>query len=245
MPLTKVTPGSNMYQNWINYKHTHLAGECPHKCKYCYSQKGVARISGRYKGEPRLLESELNVNYGIMKTIFIEHMSDLFAEGIDGDWIEKILKHCRQYPQNKYVFQTKNLDRLLNYYVNGKFPDKTTWIGTTIETNRNTCSLDTDHVYDISNAPSPDKRYKYIKHLREIFCPVFVTIEPIMDFDLDIFSRWIIDIKPNFVNIGADSKKCNLPEPSANKVYQLIKILTENNITVKKKSNLERLFKVR
>jgi len=239
MPLTKST--GNMY-SWVSHKHTHLAGECPHKCKYCYVQKGVACLSGRYKGEPRLVESELDVNYGIMKTIFIEHMSDLFAEGIKDEWIEKILKHCNQYPKNKYVSQTKNLSRLLDYYRSHKFPDKTIWIGTTIETNRNTFNFNVGSQYDISNAPSPDTRYRFIKYLREIFCPVFVTIEPIIDFDLDIFSKWIIDIKPNFVNIGADSKGCHLPEPPKEKILELIKILTENKIVVKQKSNLKRLI---
>jgi len=68
----------NMY-SWCSHVNTHLSGECPHKCTYCYAQKGVAKLSGRYKGEPRLDESELNINYGNGKTIFIEHMNDLFA----------------------------------------------------------------------------------------------------------------------------------------------------------------------
>lgn len=238
MPL-RIAQG-NMY-TFVTHVHTHLAGECPHKCKYCYVQK--MNCGDRYKGEPRLIESELSVNYGILKTIFIEHMSDLFAEGIDGNWIEKILKHCKQFPQNKYVFQTKNPDRLLNYYVNYKLPERAVWIGTTIETNRNTCNLDSDNKYKIGNAPAPIKRYAYIKKLRQMFCPVFVTIEPIIDFDVDIFSKWIIDIEPNFVNIGADSKQCNLPEPSPEKIRELIEILTENKIVIKKKSNLGRLLK--
>lgn len=239
MPLTKTR--GNMY-DWVSHKHTHLAGECPHKCKYCYVQKGVARLSSRYKGKPRLIESELNVNYGINKIIFIEHMHDLFARsydtigkyGIEPKWIEKILKHCRDYPDNKYVFQTKNVDRLLNYFVNGMFPSNIL-VGTTIETNRDTSKY--------SNAPQPPVRFEYIAHAGEIRIPVFVTIEPIMDFDIGELSRWILDINPKFVNVGADSKKCNLPEPPKWKINNLINLLKVNNIIVKKKSNLERLLK--
>lgn len=240
MPLKKST--GNMY-SWVSHMHTHLAGECPHKCKYCYVQTNPHGVSPRYKGEPRLIESELDVYYGILKIIFIEHMSDLFAEGISGIWIEKILKHCKKYPQNKYVFQTKNLKRLLNYYSEGELPDKTIFIGTTIETNRNTFNFNVGSQYDISNAPTPQDRYRFIKHLREIFCPVFVTIEPIIDFDVDVLSNWIVDIQPNFVNIGADSKGCNLPEPSKEKILKLTDILRENNITIRRKTNLERLLR--
>ncbi len=44
---------------------------------------------------------------------------------------------------------------------------------------------------------------------------VMVTIEPIMDFDLEPFVEMIKNTKPKFVNIGADSKGHNLPEPSS------------------------------
>lgn len=240
MPLKKSI--GNMY-DWVTHMHTHLAGECPHKCIYCYVQTNPHGVSSRYKGEPRLVESELDVNYGILKTIFIEHMSDLFAEGIKDEWIEDILNHCRQFPRNKYVFQTKNVLRLLNYYIQKKFPDRTVLVGTTIETNRNTFDFGLNNKYDISKAPFPHDRYRDIKHLREKFCPVFVTIEPIIDFDLDIFSSWIIDIEPNFVNIGADSKNCHLPEPSKEKILKLVDILRENKITIKRKTNLERLLR--
>lgn len=234
MPLKKVTPGSNMYQGWITDTHTHLAGECPHKCIYCYAQKGVARLSGRYKGEPRLVESELNVNYGSGKIIFIEHMQDLFAEGICSNFINDILQHCNKYPDNIYIFQSKNPEWASDWFHRGFFPKKSL-LGSTIETNRNTLTF--------SNAPCPVDRYMAMKGLKEWNIKTFITIEPIMDFDIDILSRWIINIKPEFVNIGADSKNCHLPEPSADKIQELIKILTENKIVVKKKSNLWRLLK--
>jgi len=233
MPFKKAI--GNMY-DWVTHVHTHLAGECPHKCKYCCVQTGVAKLSGRYKGEPRLVESELDANYGTRKIIFIEHLNDLFAEGIKDEWIKRILEHCRKYPENKYVFQTKNPERALNYFTNCKELIFTGNIlfGTTIETNRDT------ELY--GNAPSPIDRIFAMMNFKGIM-KTFITIEPIMDFDIRTLSNWIIDVKPEFVNIGADSKHCNLPEPSMNKIYELVKILNENNITIKKKSNLERLLR--
>lgn len=227
MPLKKAA--GNMY-DWVTNMHTHLAGECPHKCKYCYVQTNPHGVSPRYQGEPRLIESELTVNYGSGKIIFIEHMQDLFANSIH--WQVKILNHCLEYPLNKYVFQTKN-PRGIQIYDN--IP-KVSLIGTTIETNRDTLST------GISQAPIPYQRYVGMMKLREFF-PIFITIEPIMDFDNGILSKWILDLQPEFVNIGADSKKCNLPEPQKWKISNLIETLRVNNIQIKKKTNLGRLLK--
>ena len=71
----------------------------------------------------------------------------------------------------------------------------------------------------------------------------FITIEPILDFDVDILISWLSILKPNFVNIGADSKHCKLPEPSDDKIRALVAGLQERGITIKKKINLGRIFK--
>lgn len=226
MPLKKSV--GNMY-DWVTHVHTHLGGECPHKCKYCYVQTNPHGVHPRYKGEPRLIESELNVNYGMPKTIFIEHMQDLFANKLS--WQIKILNHCLEYPENKYVFQTKN-PRGVQIY--DAIP-KGSLFGTTIETNRDTLTT------GISQAPIPYDRYVGMTKLRGFF-PIFVTIEPIMDFDMDILLKWMLDLKPNFINIGADSKGCNLPEPHPDKIKVLICRLEQNNIKVNFKSNLKRIL---
>ena len=68
-----------------------------------------------------------------------------------------------------------------------------------------------------------------------------VTIEPIYDFDLDDFLLMLKDTKPKWVNIGADSKGHNLPEPSKEKIEDLIKEL-KTFTNVKLKPNLKRLY---
>lgn len=234
MPLKKSV--GNMY-DWVTYTHSHLGGECPHKCVYCYVQRNRFGVPARYQGEPRLIEKELSVNYGSGKTIFIEHMNDLFAECINpikGKWISMIFNHIAEYPNNKYVFQTKNPSNAFQFVGMGAFP-RDYMIGTTIETNRDS--------FDISKAPLPKWRAEGIKDFSDYGIKTFITIEPILDFDFDKFVNMIIDAKPSFINIGADSKHCNLLEPSSQKLRDFIVALRAMNITIRKKSNLGRLLK--
>jgi hypothetical protein len=64
-----------------------------------------------------------------------------------------------------------------------------------------------------------------------------------MDFDVPVLGQWLMEIKPEFVNIGADSKGHNLPEPSADKIMALIDVLNAVGINIREKHNLERLLK--
>lgn len=233
MPL-KISHG-NMY-DWVTHMHTHLGGECPHQCSYCYVQKNPWGVSPRYKGEIRFIGEELKVDYGAGRTIFIEHMSDMFAVGVKEEWIESIFAHCNQYKNNTYVFQTKNPGRA-HRFINC-FPKKFL-IGTTIETNRD---------IKISKAPHPVNRYLGIRKFLEFDsyrdnAEIFITIEPIMDFDVDVLFNWIAELRPSFVNIGADSKHTGLIEPSPIKVRHLISLLNRGGIVIKKKTNLQRLLR--
>jgi len=69
-----------------------------------------------------------------------------------------------------------------------------------------------------------------------------VGIEPVMDFDPQPLLAWIRAIAPEFVSIGADSKKCDLPEPSATRLIGFINAL-RSLTEVRTKSNLNRLLK--
>lgn len=231
MPLKKVVKGSNMYQGWVTHTHSHLGGECSHKCTYCYVQKNRFGVSPKYQGKIRILEKELDIKYGSGKTIFIEHMNDMFANNVSDIWIQWILGHCCEFQENTYIFQTKNPQRVYSFL---PFFPHNFMIGTTIETNRWNS--------EISQAPQPIERYRGILRLKESHFQVFVTIEPIMDFDVDILTHWLITLKPDFINIGADSKKSDLTEPSKEKIVKLIKNLQHANIIIKKKTNLERIL---
>ena len=223
----------NMY-NWVTHTHGHLAGKCSHACSYCYVQAMGERfpaMKAKYSGPIRLIKSELSVDYGSEKTIFIEHMNDLFADGVTDEMIGHIICHVNGFPDNKYVFQTKNPLRAEGWLL--KSGIKSFMIGTTIESNREYPS--------ISKAPSPENRRRGMMAFIGK-AETFITIEPILDCDVDHLCAIICDIKPAFVNIGADSKGCNLPEPSPAKIKELVRNLQTAGIVIRKKSNLSRLM---
>jgi hypothetical protein len=72
-----------------------------------------------------------------------------------------------------------------------------------------------------------------------------ITIEPIMDFDLEEFVRWIQIANPDFVNVGADSntkKNYKFPEPSKDKILKLVAELKKFTKVINK-ANILRLMK--
>lgn len=212
---------------WVDGTRNFMRGECPHKCKYCYVRS--SRVKKLYTGKPYLAESAFKP-LGKGKTIFVGSMFDVFAEGIDPHWVDRVLVYCNKYPDNTYVFQTKNPKRA---HLAIKFLPPKFMIGTTLETNRD---------YKDTSAPQP--MYRYVGMLKFIGVKTFVSIEPIMDFDLNHFVDWLKCLKPDFVSIGADSKGHNLREPSPEKVKELIAGLKEFT-EVKIKDNLKRILEER
>jgi DNA repair photolyase len=213
---------------FISHLKNYLSGECQFRCSYCYvgdMKKKFPNVNKKYSGKPMLIESELKENMGSGKTIFVQNNSDLFADSIPKEWIFKILAHCNLYPENTYLFQSKNPERFHEFIA--LFPPKTI-LGTTIESNRD---------FKLTKAPKPTER---AFGMRDIKLKKMISIEPICDFDLPVLVGLIKFINPNFVSIGADSKKHGLIEPKKEKIDELIKALEEFT-EVKIKSNLGRL----
>lgn len=119
---------------------------------------------------------------------------------------------------------------MLEYW---KFLPNKSVICTTIETNRWYPEV-------MRNSLPPNERaaemYKLSFHFK-----TYVTIEPIMDFDLHSLIALIKTCKPKQVNIGADSGNNKIPEPSKEKIQQLINGLRSFTKVVEK-SNLKRLL---
>lgn len=222
----------NMY-DWVTHTHAHIGGECLHKCDYCYVDNPRFGRPGKYQGELRLLEDEFAVKYGTGKTIFIDNMNDLWSEAVPADWIMLVMKHCKKFPENTYVFQTKNPFRYL--YFEDVLP-KNHVLGFTLETNRE--ELLKKH----SHAPTGISRVASMARLA-IGHKVFMTIEPIMDFDLDVLDFILNKVRPDWVNIGADSKDHGIEEPSKEKILELIQMIGDKGIEVKGKHNLGRLLR--
>jgi DNA repair photolyase len=176
----------------------------------------------------RFDKSELKTDLGKGNYIFVGSSCDLFAENIPERWITETLIHCSKF-DNSYLFQTKNPGRVLYF---SEWPEKSIFC-TTIETNR---------WYDeMKYSPPPFERSRAMSGI-SIFNKIYVTIEPIMDFDLRSLVTLVQACNPIQVNIGADSGGNKLPEPTSSKVKELVEALSEFTI-VKEKKNLKRLLK--
>lgn len=220
MPLNKST--GNMYE-FVTHTWNTIKGECPHGCSYCYMHRW-----GKQK-PVRLDEKELKTDLGSGNFIFVGSSCDMFANDIPDKWIIETLQKCVSYYKNSYLFQSKDPARFMD------FPEiigsKSIVLCTTIETNR-----DYPHIMQLCPPPSDRASAMY-----EIDMAKYVTIEPIIDFDLPSFVDMIWMCKPIQVNIGADTGRNNLPEPSKEKILELISEL-EKFTKVVLKPNLKRLI---
>ncbi len=209
----------NMY-GWITHTWNPIKGKCPHDCCYCYMK---VFPQGELRFDEKCMKDDLSSgNY-----IFVGSSTDMFAEEVPDEWIVKTLDYCKKF-DNTYLFQSKNPHRLMLW--KNVMPNNVIF-GTTIETNYINNFL--------SKAPLTTVRAEVMKNIKG---RKMVSIEPISDFKLDFFVDMIKEIKPEFVSIGADSKGHNLPEPSWEKVQQLITELKKFT-EVKVKDNLMRLKK--
>jgi hypothetical protein len=206
-----------------------------------------------YSGPVWLDESQLEVKYDTPETwkhaksmglngprIFVEHMNDLFADGVDPWWTSRILRHCTdQGNRIEFVVQTKRPDRAIAWSTIAEscLPPYC-FFGTTIES-------DIFHEGITAGWLSPLGRASYFKDVLKYRSDIrpFVTVEPILKFNHSMMIRVISACKPGFVNIGADSKGAGLPEPTSGEITALVAELRARGITVNLKSNLQRLMK--
>ena len=220
----------NMY-DWVSHTWNTVKGKCPHDCTYCY-MKGIAKRFCQTQRETYFDRRELKTNLGKHNFIFVGSSNDLFANQHPTEWIRDTLAHCSVHNENRYVFQSKNPTEILNWVKFNCFFNSI--VGTTIETNR----LYRDCM---GNAPCPAQRSLDLRRISQCGIETFVTVEPIIDFDLSDMVKLIKNVNPMQVNIGADSGNNNLPEPPKEKVLQLISEL-EKFTVVKQKRNLNRLL---
>lgn len=210
----------NMYE-FVNFTWNVIKGRCLHNCKYCYM-----KIFPQNK--LRFDEKILKDNLGKDNFIFVGSSTDMWAVDVPEDWILKVLKKCNNH-SNKYLFQSKNPERFISLWRH--IPGQSV-LGTTIETNR--CYK------EMGKAPDVKLRASSMRELKQLGFETMITIEPIMDFDLKEFVGLIKLANPTWVNIGADSKKHNLPEPSMGNIIKLVAELVKFT-EIRKKSNLVRL----
>jgi len=203
----------NMY-SFVNFTWNPIKGKCSHDCKYCYMKV--------WKQKPlHLVEKELKDDLSSGNFIFVGSSCDMFADDVPEEWIKKVLAHCRDF-NNKYLFQTKNPKKIYRFI---ELLPNNCVIGTTIESDIN---------YHCSKSPFVEER---IYWLSKIDKPKMITLEPIMDFNLEPFVQLLKPCKPKWINIGSDSKNHKLPKA----LITELKKFTE----VKIKDNLKRLIELK
>lgn len=157
------------------------------------------------------------------KAIFVCEDGDIsFAKP---DYMAKVFQAISdpKFAGRTWFVQSKN-PKCLEQYL-GLIP-RNTYLVTTLETNR-------DQGYgEISKAPLPSARFKDFSHLD--WEKKIVTVEPVMDFDLEVLRDWIVSISPATVFIGYNSKpdKVSIPEPDKMKLLCLIDELEKRDIHV-------------
>lgn len=212
---------------FVTHTWNTVKGRCPHDCSYCYMKRFGKQVDLHF--DEKELKTDL-YKYGENQFIFVGSSCDMWARKIPLGWIAKTIYHCNRYPENKYLFQSKNPENFIDSL--WCFP-KNTVFATTIETSR--------YYSAMGKAPSVYLRIRALRKIKDLGFETMITIEPIMDFDFAELTNWIYEARPDQVNIGADSQGHNLPEPTPGKIKALIVMLSQFT-RVTQKPNLKRLM---
>jgi hypothetical protein len=141
--------------------------------------------------------------------------------------VDKVLGIIRKNPDRTFLFQTKDPKCYHNFI---PFPSNLS-LGITLETND-------DILYKnkrISNAPSPSER---VDDFARIYHPhKWITIEPILRFNLRQMLSYCRRINPERIYMGYDTKNTKLPEPTYYEFKKLERGLEKGlpNCTIKTK----------
>ena len=100
------------------------------------TKKGNIVVSAYPFGfEPTLYRYRLDIPQKWTKphTIFVCSMADLFGDWIPDEWIGEVFAACKNAPQHRYLFLTKNPKRYSELQERGKLPTNgNMWYGTSV-----------------------------------------------------------------------------------------------------------------
>lgn len=197
-------------------------GGCKHHCygDGCWAARQAPRIP-RYDGgfdHPKLFEGELKKRFSGDVVVFVSSMGDLFGEWVPDEWIYEVIGAMKKSgPRVTFFLETKNPARYAKFL---RLLPPNTILSTTIETNRD---------YQVSGAPPVRDRFEAFRKLA--WPHKHVSIEPIMDFDLEVLAGWMRRIAlieaewrggTSMISVGYDNWNCKLPEPPLDKTMALI-----------------------
>ncbi|MCQ2245049.1 MAG: DUF5131 family protein [Bacteroidaceae bacterium] len=198
-----------MYE-FVSHTWNPIKGECFHDCAYCY-MKTIDHIFHRV-GLIRLATDECRTNLGKGNFVFVGSSTDMWARNIPDQWIVQVLDYCEKF-DNRYLWQSKDPSRFVQFVEHPVM--RKSFLCTTLETD--------EWLPDImNNSPHPEQRVKAMAQLASMGAPIYITIEPIMKFNLNHFVSMIRATNPIQVNIGRAKAQYHLPEPSEDDVQALI-----------------------
>lgn len=216
-----------------------LGGECLHHCVYCWAQgpEGLAKTRNmeKYLGKTSLINKEFKrkTMFSGHAFIFVCDMLDLFGRWVPNLYIIRVLNFCRDQKPTPFLLLTKNPEAYFHFFDNIPF---NCYMGCTIESNRD--------YPELSRAPPQSKRLELMVKLSHAIYRnhilqqgrIFISIEPILDFDYEPFVSKLLKMHPWAVAVGYDNYGNKLPEPSLVKTMQLIDRLEKAGITVYRKT---------
>lgn len=204
---------------------------CDFNCTYCNARKMAEtrlRNHPRYRDgfKPHFIPGQLLKTFKPGQFVFVCYMGDISFASKQA--VEVILDYIRENPQVTFLFCSKDPGCYHRWRLD--YPNNL-YLGATIETN-----------YDLSvlsRAPAPGQRAAAMASLTHP--KLFISIEPVMLFDLTIFLSWMYQIQPQIVEVGADNYHNHLVEPGALRLKGLLTGLRSFCPCVVEKEGLERL----
>lgn len=243
--MSKSNKKTRMFE-FITDKWNPVIG-CPHECRYCWARNQIAPRAGWTDFIHPWLSKTQEPKFKDGEFVFVGDVCDLFAENIPVAWLQRIFEHIRKFPNVKFLFLTKNPATYVNLFliygdtthmnfspIYGDIFPKNVVLGATIESNYNYPTL--------SKAPPQSKRLECMIELHEfISAPLFISIEPILDFNLSEFCTQLCKLQPEQgIAIGYDNYGHHLPEPPLDKTMQLIDCLEQKGIKIWQKTLREK-----
>ena len=206
---------------------------CTHGCPYCWAKSLTERWGRSF--EPQFREHFLKDKMPDDGSwIFVGSMGDIMCDGMKHEWIVKLIEFIDNYDgNNKFLLQTKNPSRFLYWQVETLLrhvQDKII-VGTTFETNRKTFGI----------APKPQERYESMLWMKKQGYKIFLSLEPLSDFDATRFVSWINLLNPEAIEIGLENYTTFTTPPPEWKIHYLLNFLKSKGIEYVLKENLRHL----
>jgi len=208
---------------------------CTHLCVYCWAKKlcedRLRKMIPHYAEHgfnPALNESAFRRRFKPDTLVFVGSMGDMYCPEVPAEWIVRVIEYTRLFPRTLFLYCTKNPARYRDFV--DLYPPNTI-LGTTIETNRDELAA------PLTKAPPPSERYEAWASLE--WGRLFLSVEPVLDFDLDeFFYGWIFPVGGRLFacEVGYDNYEHRLPEPPLAKVRKLVELKRRHGIDAREKT---------